>query len=349
MYRVIQWTTGNVGRRSLRAIVDHPELELVGLYAHGTDKRGRDAGELAGIGATGVRATGDVEELLALGADCLCFNGLFSETELLARFLGSGTNVVTTAAFLTANHLPPGERERLVEAAERGGASLFGSGINPGFMDMITAALTGVCERVHSIRMTENVDCSSYASPGTWEHLGWGRPPGNQPIDPASNAMTGAFYDGLDLIAGVLGVELVDYANESDFALATRDIDLGWMAFPKGSVAGQRTTFAGIAEGRRVIELCVVWTMADDLEPQWPGPRGYTIEIDGEPGVRASVEIGPSAVEGVALESDHMDRVMVATALPAVHAIPHVCRARPGIVGYRDLPLFGAAQSLVDG
>ena len=30
-YRVIQWSTGNVGRLALRAIIGHPDLELVGL------------------------------------------------------------------------------------------------------------------------------------------------------------------------------------------------------------------------------------------------------------------------------------------------------------------------------
>src|SRR4051812_9536207 len=31
--RVVQWTTGNVGRRAARAIVEQPSLELVGCYA----------------------------------------------------------------------------------------------------------------------------------------------------------------------------------------------------------------------------------------------------------------------------------------------------------------------------
>jgi len=30
-HRVIQWGTGNVGIRSLRAVIGHPDLELVGL------------------------------------------------------------------------------------------------------------------------------------------------------------------------------------------------------------------------------------------------------------------------------------------------------------------------------
>jgi len=30
-YRVIQWSTGNVGTAALRCIIGHPELELVGV------------------------------------------------------------------------------------------------------------------------------------------------------------------------------------------------------------------------------------------------------------------------------------------------------------------------------
>ena len=46
--RVVQWTTGNIGRRSLHAIIGRPDLELVGVYAHGEEKVGRDAAELCG-------------------------------------------------------------------------------------------------------------------------------------------------------------------------------------------------------------------------------------------------------------------------------------------------------------
>ena len=38
--RVIQWTTGNIGRRSLHAIIGRPDMELVRVYAHGADKVG---------------------------------------------------------------------------------------------------------------------------------------------------------------------------------------------------------------------------------------------------------------------------------------------------------------------
>ena len=53
--RVVQWTTGNVGRRCLRAIVANPQFELVGCFAWSDAKAGRDAGELAGIEPVGVK------------------------------------------------------------------------------------------------------------------------------------------------------------------------------------------------------------------------------------------------------------------------------------------------------
>ena len=73
-YRVIQWSTGNVGRHALRCIARHPDLELVGLWVHCADKAGKDAGELAGIEhRSACIATNDVDALLALDADCVCY------------------------------------------------------------------------------------------------------------------------------------------------------------------------------------------------------------------------------------------------------------------------------------
>ena len=72
-YKVIQWSTGNVGQHAVRLIAEHPDLELVGLWVHSADKAGRDAGDIAGIGPTGVLATNDVDALLNLDADCVCY------------------------------------------------------------------------------------------------------------------------------------------------------------------------------------------------------------------------------------------------------------------------------------
>ena len=41
--KVVHWGTGNTGRLALRGVLQHPDLELVGLYVHSPDKVGKDA------------------------------------------------------------------------------------------------------------------------------------------------------------------------------------------------------------------------------------------------------------------------------------------------------------------
>ena len=55
--RVIQWATGNVGLRSLKAIIEHPTMELAGVYVHSAAKVGVDAGTLCGLPPVGIAAT----------------------------------------------------------------------------------------------------------------------------------------------------------------------------------------------------------------------------------------------------------------------------------------------------
>src|SRR4249920_3209367 len=103
--RVVQWTTGNVGKQSVIAIAKNPSLELVGCYAWSPDKVGRDAGELCGTETSGVIATNDVDALLGLQPDCVMYNPKWPDVDELVRILEAGVNVVTTAAFITGDAL----------------------------------------------------------------------------------------------------------------------------------------------------------------------------------------------------------------------------------------------------
>jgi hypothetical protein len=107
-YRIVQWTTGNVGKRSVRAVVAHPDLELVGCYGWSPEKVGRDVGELCGIAPVGVEVTNDIDALLALRPDCVVYNPKWPDVDELVRILESGTNVVATAAFITGHALGGG-------------------------------------------------------------------------------------------------------------------------------------------------------------------------------------------------------------------------------------------------
>src|SRR5205807_10061660 len=110
-YRVVQWATGNIGLKSLRAVIDHPDLELVGLYVYSDAKAGKDAGELCGTGPTGIVATRDVDQILALHADCVLYMGDRVDVDVLCRLLESGANVVSTRSeFHRPDSMDPGLR-----------------------------------------------------------------------------------------------------------------------------------------------------------------------------------------------------------------------------------------------
>ena len=98
--RVIQWTTGKVGKLSLRGILDDPRLELVGLYAYSDDKVGKDAGALCGRPDTGVLATADIDALLALEADTVVYTPFMADLDHVTRLLDSGLDVISTNLFL---------------------------------------------------------------------------------------------------------------------------------------------------------------------------------------------------------------------------------------------------------
>ena len=94
--RVVQWATGNIGRKALRGIIEHPGLTLAGVHVYDRDKVGRDAGELCGLTAVGVAATGRIEDVLALDADCVLYMARSPDIDEICQLLESGANVVAT-------------------------------------------------------------------------------------------------------------------------------------------------------------------------------------------------------------------------------------------------------------
>ncbi len=337
--RVVQWTTGNVGRRSLRAIAANPELELVGCYAWSPDKVGRDAGELAGIGKLGVAATDDADALLALAPDCVSYNPMWPDVGELVRILEAGVDVCSTAAFVTGHGLGDDARRRLEAACQRGHSTLFGSGMNPGFANLLALVSAGICDRIDKISVLESVDSTGYASPETELPIGFAQPIGNPDLQDMVRNGTAVFEDGVRMMADALGVDLDDVVCEAAFAAATRDLDLGYMRIDEGCVAGIEASWQGRVGGRTVIDLQVRWRKGQHLEPDWPLEHGYRVRIDGQPCVETRLEIRPPPhFEGKTFE-DFMQLGMIMTALPAVNAIPAVCAAPPGIRTYADLPL----------
>ncbi len=338
-YRVVQWTTGNVGKSSVRAIAANPMLELVGCYAWSPEKNGRDVGELCGIAPLGVSATNDVDALLALRPDCVVYNPMWIDVDELVRILSAGVNVVATAAFITG-HNQGADRDRIVEACQRGNSTLLGTGISPGFAELLAIVSATICDRVDKVTVNEAADTTFYDSPATEMPVGFGKPIDHPDLQAMTAHGTAVFGEAVRLVADALGVELDDIGCEAEYAQTTADLDLGSWTIPAGCVAGVAASWKGTIGDKVLVELNVRWRKGQTLEPDWQiAHDGWVIQIDGLPTVTLNVGFLPPPDFEAETIADFMVIGHIITAMPAINAIPAVVAAEPGIATYNDLLL----------
>ena len=340
--RVIQVSTGNIGTHALRAIIQHPGLELAGLWVHGADKQGRDAGTLAGLPETGIIATNNMDDLLALDAPVVCYcSGADSRLgEAVADFekiLRAGKNIVSTSLpFLT--HPPqtnPAFRDELHEAAIAGNSTCFVSGIDPGFAnDLLPITLLSVCRHVEQIRVAEILNYATYSQPHTlFEIMGFGQPLTETPMLLMPGILTFAWGGVVQMIADAAGVKLDDIKEVVERLPAPRDIEIALGTIRQGTAGALRFELQGYVNGRCAIVLEHVTRIADDLAPHWKQGHangGYSIEITGDPNISMDFHI-------TGADGDHNTGGLLASAMRIIHAIPAVVAAPPGLIGTLDL------------
>lgn len=338
-YRVVQWTTGNVGKSSVRAIVANPTLEIVGCYAWSPQKVGRDVGDLCGIEPVGVTATNDIDALLDLKPDCVVYNPMWLDVGELVRILSAGVNVVATAAFITGQNLGAG-RDRIAEACRLGGSTMFGTGISPGFAELLAIVSATVCDRVDKITVNEAADTTFYDSPATELPVGFGKPIDHPDLQAMTAQGTAVFGEAVRMVADALGVDLDDVRCEAEYAQTTSNLDLGSWTIEAGCVAGVAASWKGSLAGKVVVELNVRWRKGQTLDPDWKIDQdGWVIQIDGRPTVTATIGFLPPPDFEAESIADFMVLGHIMTAAPPINAIPSVVAASPGIATYNDLPL----------
>jgi 2,4-diaminopentanoate dehydrogenase len=338
-YRIVQWTTGNVGKSSAQALAANPTFELVGCYAWSPDKVGRDVGELCGIEPLGVTTTNDVDALLALKPDCVVYNPMWIDVDELVRILSAGVNVVASASFITGHNLGAG-RDRIAEACRVGGSTIFGSGVSPGFAELLAIVAATACDRVDKITIAESADTTFYDSPATERPVGFGTPIDDADLQPMAANGTAVFAEAVRLVADALGVELDEVRCDAEYAQTTEDLDLGSWTIPAGCVAGVFASWKGLVGDKTVVDLNVRWRKGQTLDPDWQlDGDGWKITIDGRPTVNMTVGFLPPPYFEAETIADFMVLGHIMTAMPPIHAIPAVVAAAPGIATYNDLPL----------
>jgi hypothetical protein len=333
--RVVQWTTGLVGSTSLRAIVEHPGLELVGCFAHSPDKVGQDAGLLCGIEPTGVRATDDVAGIVALAPDCVVYMPRWPDISVMETLLNAGINMVTSARIVNGRHYGERAGERLAAAAVAGGASLYGGGCNPMYVPSVALSGTAMCRRVDQVSITESMDCGLYTSAENWQAYGFGTPPEPQRIRDELWRLEPDYLEALEIMASGLDMEVDDYALNVECAVANEDRDLGFMSIRQGTVAALDAKWSALAGGEPLVTMRTTWKLGSFLgyteTPDWPLLYGYLIEVRGEPNLRMKLNFSFDDLNNI--------DIGVTTAMPIVNAIASVCAAAPGVLSPLDLPL----------
>jgi hypothetical protein len=341
-YRVIQWSTGNVGQAALRCIIKHPDLELAGLWVHSADKAGRDAGQLCGLPPTGVLATNDADALLALAADCVSYTATadLRPTDAIAdmaRIAASGKNIVSSSVvpMVWPLHVEPKLRAPLEDACRDAGVSCFTSGIDPGWAnDILPLLLTGTCENVEHLRVMEIVNYRQYEQPVVlFDTMGFGKPLDSTPLLLIPGVLSFAWGGVVKMLAAGLGVEIEELREVHERRPATEKIDLGFGVIEEGTTAAMRFEIQGIVGGEPRIVVEHVTRLDDALCPDWPQPvgeGGYRVVVTGTPSYQCDVQMTARPGEG--------DPGVVGTAGRIVNAIPYVCDAPPGLLSALDVP-----------
>jgi len=334
-----------MGKTCLRAVIDHPDLELAGLYVYGAGKEGRDAGDIARRDKTGVVATRDMEEILAIDADVLIHAPRIqfpydAHKDDICRILASGKSLISINGHSYPAYHGEAYLKTFEDACQAGNSSLFCTGLNPGFVvDKIAAAATGICTEIDSISIREVYNCWEMpVADYVFGVMGMGSDPYKLDLGagPLAELFEGQFAEQVYHLAHRMGLE--PERIEADHEVGTTPVDIHAVAgiVPAGTVAATNWRWHAIVGGKRFITLSVNWIMDENL-PGYEGFEHWTIQIRGKPGLDISMDL----VEPEDLTA-RTKAVQYGVAGSVVNAIPEVCAAEAGIF---DFPLFAPFRS----
>lgn len=335
-YRVVQWATGKLGSESLRQIIDHPDLELAGVYVYSEAKAGQDAGALCGRPDTGVAATNDIDAICALDADAIFHMPTLEPTtensdREVCTLLASGKNVISIRGYWYPAWRGADYASQFEQACVKGNATLLGTGISPGFVfDRIGPVLSGFCTKVKALNFNEYFDNRMRPWRTVHDVLGLAHLPGTiTPQHPACVTLTNLYAEMYHFMAHQLGTRCTEVTLDVTMIPAERDIVIKTGTIPAGT--GKATIWhwaATLANGMELHHRSH-WHVGD-LPDGWDTRNVWIVSVDGEPQFRAEMVLERSGADGLAPGGyDPNGRALGAL---CINALPEVVAAPPGIL-----------------
>jgi hypothetical protein len=319
-------------------------MAIVGARVYSADKDGLDVGALVARDPIGVIATTDVDEILAVDADCVPYTPRNADLDEVCAILASGKSVATTAFLFHPRRLPPADRGRLTAACRAGNSSVHGSGLNPGNLTgVLPLALSGMSRTIDKITLQERADWSVYESTSiTFDNMAFGQPVDQ--INPTANDFlafnSGLFESQVWFLADELGADFDEVVATVEAAPAESDHQIFDHLLLAGTTTGQRWTWSGRRAGETLVEIEALWTLGGEYPKHWPRPEhGWTLTIEGDPSMRAHFLALASFTRAATL-AEHVASASVATAMQVLNAVPAVCDDPEGFATMASLPLI---------
>lgn len=312
---------GAIGREVLKALLEKQSVRVVAVVDPAYV--GQDAGVVAGVDPLGVRVVGRFLEALMIPSDVavvLTTSGTAEMLPLIEQAAGRGVHVVSSCEDLAyADLATPDLASRIDAAARKGGITVLGTGVNPGFvMDRLPLALAGACVSVQSVWVERVVDAAKRRAP-LRAKVGAGLSVEEFQAGVASRRFGHrGLPESCALLGSGLGISFDDIQTTIEPVVSTAAAPRAGIA--PGLVAGLRQTAVGVVAGAAVVRL--------DLEMSIDAPDPHDrIRITGDPPLDMLLTGGT-----------HGDRGTVGTVL---NAIPRMLAAPRGLQYVTDLPLFG--------
>lgn len=343
-YRVAVWGPGVLGKCAIREVIRLPETELVGVLGYSESNNGVDAGTLSGVDPVNVAVTTDLDEFIALKPDCVLHTtrdfGDFRSDEDIIDLLENGINVISVLPYQYSQARGEDVYNKLKEAALKGGVTLHGDGLDPGFMyERLAALMTGLSNDIEYIRLEEFVN-SHTMSPDILELFGFGNTLDQIEKNPISAKMAGNYLTmGMKYLSDKLGAPVTRIEQSSHHVLAENkeSIPTGFSVEP-GTVGMVSYQWKGYTkDDKPMYQIQLFWYLNANMRPvaNIPADDYWILEVEGVPSTRVGLEIKGSVKNDEAISSINPGpSSYLATVVPAIQSIPLVVDAEPGIYDF---------------
>ncbi len=328
--RVVSFGVGVIGSLTAKFILEEKGsvMDLVGAYDIDPKKVGKDLGEVIGMdSSTGVKVSNDLGKVLTKDVDVAIHTTasyLHTAVPQLESVIARGVDVVSSCEELSYPYAVDRKlAARLDQAAKKHGATVLGTGINPGFlMDALPIMLSAPCKSIEKITVTRRMNAATRRVPFQ-KKVGAGLTKAEFEKAIKDGQISGhvGLEQSVSMLADAIGWKLDGVEIGDVKPVIAESPAQGYIRIPTGRVTGVRQSARGMVAGEPRIQLDFMAYVGSDEEYD-------RVKIEGVPPVDCTIS---PCVHG-----DHGTVAML------VNMAPKVVSSAPGLRTMKDMQLPSA-------